>query len=93
MHDVFASMHAPMVHTPDRSTYCTRLLYAAVPSAMYAKNDKTFDALIHALVDDWNRLYREGFQVPGFHFTTNALGCVFQWSGVHAYCRFRVVHH
>ena len=47
-----------------RATYTNRLLYAAVPSAMYAKNDKTFDGLFDALVQDFNRLYEGGFEVP-----------------------------
>ncbi|CAK9002404.1 unnamed protein product [Durusdinium trenchii] len=45
------------------ATYTNRLLYAAVPSAMYAKNDKTFDGLFDALVQDFNRLYEGGFEV------------------------------
>eukprot|EP00435_Cladocopium_sp_Y103_P023850 s546_g5.t2 len=43
------------------STYCTRLLYSAVPSSMYAKNDKTIDGLVTALVKDFCDLYYSGF--------------------------------
>lgn len=35
---------------------------------MYAKGDKTFDALMTAMVRDWNELYSNGFAVSGFLF-------------------------
>lgn len=47
-----------------RVTYCTRLLYAALPSTMYAKKDKTTDTLMGALVEDFNQLYNDGFTAP-----------------------------
>ena len=50
--------------TPGRTTYCNRLLYAVLPSSMYAKKDKSIDALVTALVRDFNQLYWDGFDVP-----------------------------
>ena len=50
-------------HSLSRVTYSNRLLYAAVPSSMYAKNDKTLDTLVAALVSDFNKLYQDGFMV------------------------------
>lgn len=49
---------------PARVTYSNRLLYAAIPSTMYAKNDKTIDTLMEALVTDFCSLYQHGFRVP-----------------------------
>ena len=52
------------LRTPGRTTYCNRLLYAVLPPSMYAKKDKSIDALVTALVRDFNELYWDGFDAP-----------------------------
>ena len=44
-----------------RHSYCSRFLYTVVPSEMYASD--TLDTLLYALVEDLERLYKEGLEV------------------------------
>ena len=52
-----------MLALEQRHTYTTRLLATILPSACYAKNDKSVDGLHRAMADDLIASFRDGVTV------------------------------
>ena len=50
-----------------RHTYTTRLLYTVLPAEMYAPDGASLQCLMECMVENINKLYTEGFQVPSLH--------------------------
>ena len=76
-----ASMQ-PVIHEPGH-TFLSRFLYGIIPSELYAEADASFDTMVETLVDDLQKLYRDGVEVPWF---------LVSLMHVHACMQARLIH-